>query len=462
MTRRFARVALLLGLVAGAGLAGRMVWMRARPRGPNVVLIVADTLRADRLGAYGDRRGLTPFLDELAARGIVFRNAYASSSWTCPSIASLFTSRYPSQHRVHDFDSKLPESEVTLAERFGAHRYFTAAFSANFRLSKALGYAQGFDLFNTYLSEEKVTVRQLEEETARWLDSAKNWWGHPVFLYVHTMETHSPYDPDRESHDPEELALRRRLGTVPEDGARVAAANALLDAQRWRELEAADVSLLESLYDVEVALLDFRLRRLFAELERRGILRNAIVVFTADHGEEFRDHGLLLHGTSLFNELIHVPLIVVPPGPPSPAVVDANVSLVDVAPTLLALLGLPPEPRFEGRSLLPRADDHPDVVAEYLAIADPNDLSRHSLAFMRGAVKLVVPRDTTAAPVLYDLAADPYETHPDPPELSSQRAAVGEVARHAVAALATRAGTAERGEVDERMRARLRALGYAN
>jgi hypothetical protein len=102
------------------------------------------------------------------------------------------------------------------------------------------------------------------------------------------------------------------------------------------------------------------------------------------------------------------------------------------------------------------------VVAEYVETADPHDISRHSLAFMRGSAKFVVPRDANAAPVLYDLAADPFEEHPDPPELSAQRTALGDAARHTVGALATRAGTAEKGEVDEQMRARLRALGYAN
>jgi len=456
------RVVLLLGLAAAALVGAGLVLRRTvRPHRPNVILIVADTLRADRLGAYGDTRGLTPFLDELAERGVVFRNAYAASSWTCPSVASLFTSRYPSQHHVTDLDSKLPESEVTLAERLGEQRYFTGFFSANFRLSKELGYTQGFNLVQSLFSEDKITADRLVEDSARWLDWAKNGWGHSVFLYYHLMETHSPYDPEHESHDPAETALRRRLGVGADDAARVAAANGLLTAHRWRELGAADVSLLESLYDAEVALLDFRLRALFADLERRRLLDGAIVVFTADHGEEFRDHGLLLHGTSLFNELIRVPLIVLLPGVREGRVVDANVSLVDVAPTMLELAGLPAEPRFEGHPLF--GDGHPDVLAEYVATSDPGDLARHSLALVRGTVKLLVSRDPAEPePVLYDLASDPFESRPDPPQLGARKAADREAAERAVAALGTRAAVAERGEVDQRTRARLRALGYAN
>src|SRR5438105_7583405 len=121
-------VLLLPPLAIEVGLAVRR-WRRP----PNIVVIVADTLRADRLGAYGNHAGLTPFLDELAARGTLFTNAYAASSWTCPSVASLFTSRYPSQHGVADYDSKLPDAETTLAERLAERRYIGGGFSANLR-----------------------------------------------------------------------------------------------------------------------------------------------------------------------------------------------------------------------------------------------------------------------------------------------------------------------------------------
>src|SRR5438105_8754850 len=121
-------VLLLPPLAIEVGLAVRR-WRRP----PNIVVIVADTLRADRLGAYGNTRGLTPFLDELAARGTVFRNAYSTCSWTNPSVASLFTSRYPSQHQVTTFDAKLADDEVTLAEKLAPYRYVTLGFSANLR-----------------------------------------------------------------------------------------------------------------------------------------------------------------------------------------------------------------------------------------------------------------------------------------------------------------------------------------
>ena len=199
------------------------------------------------------------------------------------------------------------------------------------------------------------------------------------------------------------------------------------------------------------------------------MLDKSIVVFTADHGEEFREHGQLAHGTSLYNELIRVPLIVLVPGQRGGRVVRDNVSLVDVAPTLLALLGLPPEPRFEGRSLVPLlTGDAPaaDVVAELPPISSsPLDLGRHSLAFVRGSVKLVLPRKTGYAktrPMLFDLATDPRETRPDPPETAALAGRFVRTARAVGRALVARATPPERGVVDETSRQRLRALGYAN
>src|SRR4029077_19987084 len=259
-----------------------------------------DTLRADRLGSYGNPRGLTPFLDELAARGTVFTHAYAASSWTCPSVASLFTSRYPSQHRVADYDSKLPDVETTLAERLAERRYVSGGFSANFRLSGPLGYGQGFTGWFPFVSRGKITAQRLARKSLGWVDAAWNTRARrPLFLYYQLMETHAPYDPEGEAHAPDRAtaAIRRRLCPECGDAVRTAAVNGPLTALQWDLLTHDDVARLEALYDIEAASLDLRLRGLFAGLEQRGVLDKAIVVFTADHGEEVRDHGQLGHRT---------------------------------------------------------------------------------------------------------------------------------------------------------------------
>ena len=318
-----------------------------------MLLIVLDTLRADRLGAYGSTRGLTPFLDELAARGVVFENAYATSSWTSPSIASLFTSRHPLQHGIVGFESVLGDGEATLAESLRALGFTSGGFSANFRISEGLGYGQGFDVWRAYLASTderdagpKVPARFVRQQALAWLSGV---WDReaprPVFLYVHFMEPHSPYDP------PE--AVRRRL--VPRASrAEADAANALLVGLRFGDLSDQQVALLAELYDAEVATLDAELRTLFEALSANGFLEHSIVVVVADHGEEFREHGMLLHGITLFEPGVRVPLLLLAPGLEAGRRVAQPVSLLDVAPTILDLLGAPSQEHFEGRSLLPQ------------------------------------------------------------------------------------------------------------
>ncbi len=466
---RRAVAALLVALAVPPLLVHLFFVVRRARRPPNIVIVVADTLRADRLGVYGNRSGLTPFLDELAARGTVFAHAYAASSWTCPSVASLLTSRYPSQHGVSEYDSMLPDAEVTLAERLAALRYVGGGFSANLRLGRALGYGQGFTGWFPFASRAKLTAQRLARRSLAWIDVAWNSRARrPLLLYYQFMETHAPYDPAGEAHAPDGVtaALRRRLCAACGDGPHNALLNDRLIGFQWDALSSEDVARLESLYDVEVASLDARLRALFAGLAQRGVLDKAIIVVTADHGEEFRDHGQLGHGTSLFNELIHVPLIVLVPGQRVGRVVTDNVSLLDVVPTILELVGLPPDRLAEGRSLVPLlggASIPADVIAELPATGSSAvDIGRHRLAFVRGSLKLIVPpkgRPVAERPVLYDLAADPGETRPRS-AMAECRSCV-RTARRKAAALRATATPPARGIVDEVTRARLRALGYA-
>jgi arylsulfatase A-like enzyme len=427
---------------------------------PNVVVIVVDTLRADRLGSYGNPRGLTPFLDGLAARGAVFLNAYATTSWTCPSVASLLTSRYPSQHRVVSFDSRLSDEEVTFAERLAPLHYVAGGFSANFRLLQSLGYAQGFTRwFAQVTSGEDMRGPELRAHALEWLDGA--WHpgsGQPGLLYMQYMEPHAPYEPV----EPYRSRFERR-----EDGAGDAAAlNAKLVGLRWYDLTSADVHLLESLYDGEVAAVDAELRQLFAELERRGFLDRSIVIVTGDHGEEFWEHGGLMHGTNLYNETVRVPLIVVAPGIEAGQRVEENVSLVDVAPTLLELLGLAAEPRFEGRSLVPllrgrsgtgHATEPPrDIILQLESTGYGLDAREHVDGIARGPITVLVR--PTGSTETYDLAVDPAEKNDNP---SGHTAALAEAIAQKSADLRTRAGAPVKGPaLDDATREKLRALGY--
>src|SRR5262245_40087556 len=179
-----------------------------RRSAPNIVLIVVDTMRADRLGAYGNQRGLTPFMDSLASRGYVFHNAYAQSSWTNPSVASILTSRFQSQHGIITFESVLADAELTLPEVLKRHGYTTGFFSANGLISKRMGFAQGYDQYRSILVKATVAPRHMwvPERAARingealaWLDTLPTSGGAPVFLHLHYMEPHSPYAPKPEA-----------------------------------------------------------------------------------------------------------------------------------------------------------------------------------------------------------------------------------------------------------------------
>jgi arylsulfatase A-like enzyme len=427
---------------------------------PNVIVVVVDTLRADRLGVAGARPGLTPFLDSLAASGVVFSNANSTSSWTNPAVASLFTSRYPSQHRVVAFESRLADTEETIAERLHAAGWRGVGMVGNFRLTRDLGFAQGFDVWFSRLLPGKMTTQQLAQDAIRYYDRhiARFFWRRwkPLLLYVHPMEPHAPYDPPADA--------RRAVARAPGPGTSESEAMAkVMSIARWGELSPDEVAYVASLYDAEVAALDNRLRRLFARLRARGLLDNAIVVVTADHGEEFGEHGGFQHGRTLYEESVRVPLIMVGPGLPAGRVVAEEVSIVDVAPTLLALLGEAPEPRFEGRSLVDLLDtpaDGRDVVLELEPVGSPFDFRRHAVGIVHDRLAVLVQPDGVAE--AYDLRSDPRETTPNPPAFSEEAAALRARLAQRRAALATRAGRAETAPVSQQMRDRLRALGYAD
>jgi arylsulfatase A-like enzyme len=269
----------------------------SRPTPPNIVLVVVDTLRADRLGAYGSVTGLTPYLDQLAARGTVFANTWAPSSWTCPSVASLFTSRYPSQHHVATFDSVLADEEVSLAEALEPRDYDSAGFSANFRLTRALGYAQGFYEWQADWRSGKIRGSYLRSEVATWLAKKPHM---PALLYLQYMEPHAPYEP------PE--PFRSKFQRNPQGALDSEVVNDKV--LNWQHTTPQEVRFLSSLYSAEVASVDDELRKMMELLEKHGFLSNTIIVITADHGEEFNEHQVMGHGTTLYEDARHAGAVV--------------------------------------------------------------------------------------------------------------------------------------------------------
>jgi arylsulfatase A-like enzyme len=464
-------------LLCVCALAFGQVPACARPERPNLIIVVIDTLRPDRLGAYGSQRNLSPFLDSLADRSVVFQNAYAQTSWTNASIASLLTSRYQSQHRVTSFTSVLAAHEVTLTEILRDNGYATGGFNANFLVNDRLGFDQGFDRYQVFwrLGSNPVAQPRLIKERAERINSAALEWldealprRQPIFLYLHYMEPHHPYDP------PDEIIERVLDGRPRPDSDEV---NLRMRMPNLGHFSDDIVQAVKDLYDAEVMSLDAQLRRMFAELGRRGLLDNAVVVILSDHGEEFREHGLMGHHQTLFEEVIRVPLIITLPGERSRVEVAAIVSLTDVAPTLLDLAGISIPSSFEGASLRPLmgvpesrrwwplrwlertqpSRPRANVAFSELLKETTNRERPHERAVVTRSRKLIVNVD--GGREYYDLRVDPGEMNPD---------GLPEPARAELGAALSRLHLYGAGQptpqaklpMDADTRERMRALGY--
>lgn len=412
----------VLGLLACTGCD------RGKPR--DVLLVSLDTFRADRMDAYGGPAGLTPNLGALAAGSVVFLDTTAPTPITLPSHASLLTGRYPTSTGVRNNGTfVLPTEETTLAEILRDRGWGTAAVIAAFPLHARYGLGQGFDRYDDELPEARpepgrtlpifFSERRANEVADRALAQWERMAGRPRFLWAHFFDTHAPYDAP-------ELPGRRRP---------------------------------DHPYDAEAAYLDDQLGRLLRGV--RASSPDAVVVVVADHGESLGEHGEKTHGVFIYQSTIRVPFVLSAPGLlPGGAVVKDPVSLVDVVPTLLDLLGLPALENVEGTSLLPlvrggTAPTRPVYAESYL----PRLQFRFSELTMlrRGSLKYI---DAPAAE-LYDLATDPSETrdlsagHPDLRDLAERLAAFRSTADEEASARAV-------GALDPEAEARLRSLGYAS
>lgn len=285
----------------------------------NVVLISADTLRADHVGAYGYAKPTTPHIDALAARGVLFENAVSQSSWTRPAHFSMFTGLYPNEHGVVALKDRGPPARevVTLASALFTRGYRTAAFTGGVNLSAAFGFDRGFE---SYRSNGKF-FRDNLAETKLWLDEHQN---EKFFLFWHGYDPHTPYFSD--PMDRAALATPSR----PEIGLRRACR-----AERLHHV----VAQYADEYDAAIHRADRYVGKLLDELAARGLMERTLIVFTSDHGEEFVEHGGCFHMKTLYREVLHVPLVVVGPGLASRRVAALVPASVSIGPTILAIVG---------------------------------------------------------------------------------------------------------------------------
>ncbi len=368
---------------------------RERVEGPDILVIILDTVRADHLGCYGYVRDTSPRLDSLSAAGVTFLNAQTPAPWTVPASASIYTGLSPRVHgagvidgEIFGLDPELPTIPILLSDAgYTTFGEFSIAWFGN-----EFGFHTGFDYFRCFADGDSHAMDVAGDFTA-WLDSlpADRHW----FAMLHFYEAHEPYTPP-----------------APFDSVFPFDSMPMPDEPRWLVDDSGSVmrpeqrEALVARYDCEIRYQDEALGMVFAALRSSGRASDTFIIVTADHGEEFLEHGGYSHGHSLYNELLQVPLIIAGPGLPAGEARLEPVSLMDILPTVLALTGIEAPPGIEGVDIL--ADRLPD---RYLPASS---LKRSNLfGVIRGSLKLIWNPDTGVA-VTYDLASDPAETIPLP------------------------------------------------
>ncbi len=370
-------------------------------RPSTIVLVVVDTLRADRLATFGGAPGRTPRMDALAEEAIAFSQAYAHAPWTLPSIGSILTGVIPTALWDPETNGVLRPTLTTLAESLTAAGYASHACVNSSLLHPRFGLARGFeeDDYDLFPSRNDFTrtADEAVDDSLSWLE--RQGEAQNAFLFLHLFDPHLDYLPTRESLESlGTLDAERGERFEPGDEVRQPSYQPDEPTRRW----------IETLHDAEVLDVDRALGRLFDGLEKLGRYDDAVLVLTSDHGEEFWDHGRFEHGHTLFEELLHVPLVMrLPGGRHAGARIDAPAGHIDIVPTLLELASCATPRELQGRSLLSRIGDEPAsepvVVSEFLLYGPERK------AIRRGRYKLLT-NEQRVPTALYDLEADPGET----------------------------------------------------
>jgi choline-sulfatase len=421
-------------LLAGSSLAfGKPV---------NIILITLDTTRADRMGFLGSKRGLTPNLDSLAHQSAVFSHAYSQVPLTTPSHATMLTGTYPQFNHVSDLGSPLGKDLPYLPDILRQHGYRTAAFVGSQVLDPKSAAAPGFDRgFETYdapfhiRGHDEDRYHSVERRGMSVMDGALAWLNQhphgPFFLWLHFYDPHDPYDPPP--------PFKARYEASP--------------------------------YDGEIAYVDSAVGKLFATLRSRGLYDQTLIVVVADHGEAFGEHGERSHGLFLYDETLHVPLLIKLPGAGSAhPLIESRVGLIDIAPTLLQEAGIVPPAAVQGISLLelmkPSADKSATAKSDVAAQDRPQfaetDYPYHafgwsSLRAWRAGKYLYIDAPKRE---LYDQSLDPEAAH----NLANSAPGVADTMAAQLDEFRHKTGRASKEEVvlAPRQAEQLQALGYVS
>ena len=419
----------LLSLLCTAGLVFSSSLQAAVKPQPNVVFITIDTLRADHLGCYGYKQIQTPNIDALAAHGVRFERAYTPVPVTLPAHTAIFTGTYPTFSGMHDFSgNKLSASQTTLASVLKERGYTTAAVIGSAVLDSRFGLNQGFDFYYDHFDFNRLqesNLQEMERPGNVVADVALDWLGKnyktSFFLWMHLYDPHYPYRPP----EPYSALYKDRP------------------------------------YDGEIAFADSQVGRLIAFLKTKGLYENTLIVLTGDHGESLGEHGEKFHGFFVYNATLHVPVIFNLPGNSTAKTLPELVSLTDLMPTVLQALKIDIPSQVQGRSLLPlmmpeKKDGSRSLYAEtflpriHFNWSELRSVETEKYQFIQAP-----------NPELYDLTADPAETH----NLYSDKKAVADELRARLNDLIHQYSAdhelAEKTGLDPALMERLKSLGYA-
>ncbi len=405
---------------AAAALSGLTACAAPKAPRPNILILLMDTLRADRLGCYGYGKPTSPAVDQLAQRGTLFTRCYASSDYTHASTASLFTGRYPLAHGYVNSDYVLEDTNLTMAEIFRDAGYTTAAFIANGLAGRKYRMDQGF---HEHFEKNRASAFELSEAVTEFIGRHSQEGDRPFLAYLHFLDVHDPHripaaefsrmaDPSAFVFDMQDtllletMVMRAWWSTV----------------QKWRDEGEAPGQVARyfedysDLYDSSIAYWDEAVGSILESLARNGLDRNTVVVVTSDHGEQLLEHGFFGHANSGYDVGLHVPLVLFDPAEDGVGRrVSRPVSLIDVLPSLLARAGMPVPKQVQGRSWWPfstagssPATDSRPVYSEGTFFAN-RPVGTLIQTIRKGKWKLILDR-LRDSKELYDLSRDPGET----------------------------------------------------
>ena len=416
-----------------AAVAGTGIWLcqkHAPGEEPHTVIVVlVDTLRRDALGCYGNPEPVTPQMDAIAAEGVKFEHAVSTSGWTLPAVASLLTGTWPTLHGAMGKGVSLTpiRDEIpTAAELFRENAYRTFAVANAAFVSPTLHLDRGFEVFD-HRYAYNWEIRRADES----IDTALEWLransAEPGFVFIHLFDPHLNYDP------PPGCATSFTHGrNTPPPPLSHQYCTALAERNGGAP-PAEDIAYIRAVYHGEVNFVDAQIGRLAAALKEMGIYGRTTLVITADHGEEFWDHGGFEHGHTLYGELTEIPLLIKPPNAQRASVraVDAQVRIVDILPTLFDLTGLEAPASFAGTSLVPYFDGQ--ATGDLMAFSESTLYGNDKLSWRTERYKYIVSTNPDASrqgTELFDWREDPEErnnliaTHPEiARELGAQFAA---------------------------------------